>query len=319
MSDNERHASAAGLLLRAAVALVALVGGLSAARAQEIEPREFVPAPSGTNINIFFYLHGSNTSYYTTTGHKISNSSLDVNLGLERFVHYQNVGNMPAGVQILQLFGSESGGRVGGSSLGSTFGAANTALSAFIWPYANPALNQYLVVAGFLYPPVGSYDKRQSLNLASSLSGWQGWTGDLQIGWDQGIGPNFSYDASLDVRFFGDTTGPIQPTIPLSVRNHKNSDLRAQLWLNWAWTRAFSTSIGYEGFFGGESYFDNPIQLGGRGHTNTGASREHRLRAAASMFLSPQFQLLLEGNHDIARGGGFKQQFGLVLRTLYIF
>ncbi len=299
--------------------IMSLTWATAGARAQEIEPREFVPLPSGTNINLLYYLHGSNTSFYTTSGRKISNSNLDVNVGVERFVHYQSIGGMPAGVQIYQLFGSESGGRVGGNSLGSTFGASNAALSAFIWPYTNPALNQSLVVAGFLYPPIGSYDKRKALNLASALSGWQGWTGDLQLGWDHAIGPNFSYDASLDVRFFGDTTGPIQPAVPLSVRNHKDSDLRAQLWLNWAWNKAFTTSIGYEGFFGGDTYFDNPRALGGRGHTNTGSSREHRIRAAASMFFSPQFQVLLEANHDIARTGGFKQDFGLVLRTLYIF
>ncbi len=298
---------------------VFLLGSLHLASAQEIEPREFVPAPAGTNINLVYYIHGSDTSFYNTSGHKIPNSNLDVNLGLERFVHYFNVGGMPAGVQVLQIFGSESGGRVGGSNIGSSFGAGNTALSAFIWPYANPQANQYLVLASFLYPPVGSFDKNRGVNLAGALSSWQGWTGDLQIGWDHAIGDHFSYDASADVRFFGDTTGPIQPGVPLSVRSHKNTDLRLQLWLNWAWNKAFTTSIGYEGFLFGETSFDNPLALGGRGHTSTGASTEHRLRAAASMFLSPQTQILLEANHDIDRTGGFKQNFGLTARFLYIF
>ena len=124
---------------------------------------------------------------------------------------------------------------------------------------------------------------------------------------------------ALDARFSGDTTNPIQPGIPLSVRSHKDVDLRAQLWLNYAWTRAFQTSIGYEGFFGGNEYFDNPAALGGVGHTNTGSSRLDRIRFAASMFLSQRFQLLLEINHDLDRTGGFQQDFGLNVRALYVF
>ena len=289
------------------------------ARAQEIEPNEFVPAPNGTNINLAYYLHGSNTSYISTSGHSIPNSNLDVNLGLERYVHYTYVGGMPAGFQVYEVFGSESGGRVGGQGLGSTFGASNPALSAFIWPYASTEKKQYLVLTGFLYPPVGSYDKNKSLNIAPALSGSEGWVGDVQVGWDQGIGDHFSYDAALDARFSADTTNPIQPGVPLSVRSHKDIDLRAQLWLNWAWTRAFQTSIGYEGLFGGNTYFDNPLALGGRGHTSTGSSRVDRIRAAASMFLSQRFQVLLEVNHDLNRTGGFKQEFGLNLRALYVF
>lgn len=306
---------------RALIVSLALAGWMFAhsARAQEIEPREFVPAPDGTNINVGYYIHGSDTSYYTTTGRKVPSSNLDVNVGLERFVHYSYVGGMPAGFQVLQTFGSESGGKVGGQKLGSSFGAGNTGLSAFIWPYANTQLNQYLVLAAFLYPPVGSFDKNRSLNLASSLSGSQGWAGDFQIGWDQAIGDHFSFDTSLDYRYFGDVTGPVQAGVPISVRTHKDADLRAQLWLNWAWNRAFSTSIGYEGFFGGSTYFNNPVALGGFGHTNVGSSREQRIRAAASMFFSQRFQLLLEVNHDVSRTGGFYQDFGLTLRALYIF
>jgi hypothetical protein len=61
------------------------------------------------------------------------------------------------------------------------------------------------------------------------------------------------------------------------------------------------------------------VELGGRGHTNLGSSNQHRIRAAASMFLSPKFQFLVEVNHDLARTGGFQQQLGLVARAVYVF
>lgn len=289
------------------------------ARAQEIEPREFLPLPAGTNLEIGYYIHGSNYNYIGTNGTKVPNSNLEVNIGLERYVHYFNVGGMPAGVQVLQTFGAYSDARLGGASLGNAFGAGNTALSAFIWPYSNPTLNQHFNITGFLYPPVGTYDKNSAINLAGSLSGSPGWTGDLEIGWDHAIGDHFSYDLALDLHFYGDTTGPIQPGVPISVRTNRNPDLRAQVWLNWAWNRAFTTAVGYEGSWGGDAYFNNPIQLGGLGHTDTAASKFQRIRAAASMFVSPRLQFLLEGNHDFDRNGGFEQAWGITLRALYVF
>lgn len=305
-------------LRRVAVATALFLIGQPTADAQEIEPREFFPAPAGTNINLVYYVHSTSRSLTTTSGHDIPGSNLQVDLGLERFVHYTSLGGMPAGFQIYQGVGAVSG-HLGGAGLSPTVGASNTVLSTFIWPYANVEANQYLVLAGFIYPPDGTYDKNKLLSLAPALSSWQGWAGDLQVGWDHAIGAHFSYDASLDARFFADTTGPIQPDVPISAKQHKSTELRAQLWLNWAWNQALTTSIGYEGFFGGNSYFDQPLILGGQGHVNNGKSFQQRIRAAAAMFLSPQFQVLLEGSHDFVRTGGFKQDWGITLRTLYLF
>lgn len=318
MLNSKRTDRQIHLLRGIALSVVCLVCGQTGANCQEIEPREFKPADTGTNLNLIYYVHSQNSRFYTTSGRGIPDSNLQVDLGLERFVHYTSLGGMTAGFQIYQGAGASSG-HLGGAGLSPTVGATNTALSAFLWPYENAAEQQYLVFAGFVYPPDGSYDKNKVLGLAPALSSWQGWTGDLQIGWDHAIGTHFSYDAAIDGRFFADTSGPIQPGVPISVRQHKSAELRAQLWLNWAWNEAFTTSIGYEGFFGGSSYFDQPSILGGQGHINTGKSFQQRVRAAGAVFLSPRFQVLLEGNHDVARAGGFKQDWGVILRTLYLF
>jgi hypothetical protein len=321
MSRGEgRPVSAWAVRLAACAAM--LLGSVGLASAQEIEPNEFIPAPDGTSINLGYFVYNHLGTFTTTTGANVPNASGNAYLGVERFVHYDYLFGHPAGFQLIEEFGSISTNNpvVGGAHLNTATGASNVDLSAFFWPIANFQQKEYLVIAGFLYPPVGSYNKNQAVNLATQyqVSGEYNWTGDLQVGWDQGIGEHFSYDLAADGRFFGSTTGPIVPGsgIPISVTTHHNADLRLQVWANWAWNRALTTAIGYEGWFGGNDYIDNPLT---GAHTNTAKSYEQRLRGAVGMFLSPRMQVLLEVNGDVARTGGFKDTVGSTLRVLYIF
>ncbi len=290
--------------LRLAVCVVALVVTAKVASAQEIEPNEFVPAPDGTNLLLNYYLYGHNDSYNISGGPTIKNSGLEVNLDIIRYVHYDYVFGMPAGVQVLQAFGSEASGHIDGERLNNTFGASNINLSAFIWPYANTDNKQYLVITGFFYPPTGSYNKTQALNVASAF-GAIGYSGDIQIGWDMGVGEHFSYDLGIDGRFYG------AQTLPFGTRITQDPDVRLQAWANWNWTRAFQTSIGWESILGGRQYTD--------GQFNGATSQFERLRVAASMFVAPNAQVLVEFNHDVSAPGGFKQDFGATARLLFIF
>jgi hypothetical protein len=317
MSRGEGERTGAAWRIRLAACAAILLGSAATAAAQVIEPNEFVPAPDGTTINLNYFLYGHEGSFSTPNGTKVPNSSANGFIGVERLVHFDYLFGHPAGFLVAENFGSISDPVVGGSHLGTASGASNVNLSAFFWPYANYQNKEYLIIAGFLYPPVGSYNKNQAINFASQYqpNGEYNWTGAIQIGWDHGIGDHFSYDAALDARFFADTTGPIQPGIPLSVKTQHNPDYHLQLWLNWAWNRALTTSVGYEGFFGGLDHFSTPLT----GTVNTGKSYEQRLRGAVGMFWSPHIQTVLEVNGDVARTGGYKQTVGTLFRVLYIF
>ena len=292
--------------IRAAACFALSAGGAQIAAAQEIEPNEFVPAPDGTNLQIGYYLYAHNTDLNIAGGPTVKGSGLEVNVGIERLVHYDYIGGMPAGIQILEAFGSESGGHVGDTRLGSAFGASNPILSAFFWPVADTQKKQYFIIAGFIYPPVGTYDKNSPLNLGGAFGTLApSWAGDVQFGWDQGIGEHFSYDASLDIRQSGSIT------VPGGNRITPNTDFRLQTWLNWNWTRSFQTSIGWESNFGGDQYENG---------TFNGTKIEYeRLRAATSYFILPNTQLLLEVNHDFVAVGGFKQEIGAIGRVVFIF
>jgi len=290
------------LALGGLICLAATMNFAGKAAAQEIEPYEFVPLPAGTNLAIGYYIYGHDTDFNIAKGRTIKHSGAEINVGLARYVHYFDVAGHPAGVQILQPFGSISAVHVDGQRVGSAFGAQETTLSAFIWPYVNPATKTNINTAAFLTLPDGSYDKRSAVNLGDNRL-----RGDLQLGLSQGIGDHFAFDAAFDVQFYGDNDS----YIPGSRRLSQDPTYRAQLWANYRWNPAFTTSIGYEGFFGGSEQVN--------GIFNGSKTEEQRLRVNAALFLTPRLQTMVELNHDLHVVGGFKQDFGATLRVLYVF
>ena len=290
--------------LSGSVCLALLSAACRIAAAQEIEPNEFVPLPAGTNLAIGYYLYGHNTDYNVAGGPTVKGSGLEVNVGIVRLVHYTSLAGMPAGYEILEAVGSESGGHIGDDRLGSAFGASNPLLAAFLWPYTNPDLKQNFIVANYLNPPIGTYDKGSALNLAGAFSGSFGWSDDIQIGWDHAIGDHFSYTLGFDARFFGDTTVP-------AGKNSKDPDFRLQGWANWRFNPTYQVALGWESILGGSVYTN--------GAFNGEKSEFERIRANASAFVLPNLQLMLELNHDIVAVGGFKQVFGATARVVYVF
>lgn len=272
------------------------------ANAQEIQPYEFVPLPAGTNLLLGYYGYSHQTEYNIAKGPTVKDSGVEVNVALVRYVHFFDVGGHPAGVQLIQGFGSISAAHVDGQRLGSAFGAQSTTFSAFIWPYVNTATKTNVITTAFLNPPIGSYDRRSLVNLGDNR-----WRATLQIGLSQGIGDRFAFDAAFDAQLYGDN----DKEFPGNRRLSQDPTYRAQLWANWRWTPAFSTSVGYEGLFGGAQQTD--------GRFNGTKTEEQRIRANAALFLSPTVQTMLELTHDVQVVGGFKQELGALARVLYVF
>jgi len=284
------------------VCLGLTTGSAVPAQAQVIQPYEFTPLPAGTNLAIGYYVYGHNNEFNVARGRTFKNAKVEVNVGVIRLVHYFDLAGYPAGVQLIQGFGSQSGANVGGQRIGSAYGVQDTSLSAFIYPYVNTATKTNFVTTAFLYPPSGSYDRSSAINLGANR-----WSGDIQLGLSQGIGERFAFDAEFDAQFYGDNGSYIPGTRRLS----QDPSYRVQLWANWRWSAAFTTSIGYEGTFGGSQ------QVNGRFDGNK--TEEQRIRANAALFLSPTLQTMLELNHDVHVVGGFKQDFGATVRVLKVF
>ena len=288
--------------LSSLIGLLLTAGWATNARAQEIEPYDFAPLPAGTNLAIGYYSYAHLTDYNIAGGPTIKGSGNEVNVGVGRYTHILSIGGYLGGYQIIQPFGSLSAAHIDDERLGSTFGAQNLVLSAFIWPYINTASKTDINLTGFVRPPTGSYDRRSPINLGDNR-----WSGDAQIGLYQGVTENFSFDLSFDTQFYGGNSD----YVPGNRRLSQDPTYRAQVWANWRWSPAFTTSVGYEGFFGGKQYVDSSF--------SGNKTEEQRFRVNAALFLTPRLQTMVELNHDLHVVGGFKQDFGTTLRIVYAF
>ena len=181
--------------------LLAAMAGLRAgpAAAQEIMPYEFTPLPAGTNLALAYYAYGRNTGYSIARGPTLRDSGLETHIGIARLVHDGEVAGIRGGVQIFQVFGGLQDARIGGQRIEGAFGAQNLALSAFVWPYINDASKTAIIVAGFLNPPTGTYDRVAPLNLGDNRM-----RGTIQVGLQQGFGEHFGLDLAYDAQFYGD-------------------------------------------------------------------------------------------------------------------
>ena len=268
--------------------------------AQEDLPGDPIAAPDGTNLLLDYYVYGHERGFKPSGGPEIRRSGLEVNLGAIEYIRYKYIFGMPAGIQVFDIFGSQSGGHIGNQRLGSAVGAQNATVALFLHPIADAATRRYLKIQLTLYPPGGTYDKNSALNV-----GPPNWRGQAQAGWEQGIGEHFAYDLAFSVGQTGGTTAPN------SIRTRVNPDFQLQGFLIWNWTAAFQTAVGYEGIYGG-SIFRNGLRSGQKADFS-------RLRATAALFVLPSTQVLVELNRDIQREGGFRQAFGATMRIAYIF
>ncbi|MGX7704479.1 transporter [Methylobacterium sp. Gmos1] len=285
-----------------ALLAVAAVLRSAPASAQEIMPYEFTPLPAGTNLALGYYAYGHNTDFSIARGPTFRDSGLETHIGVARLVHYAEVAGLLGGVQVLQPFGSLQDARIGGQRLEGAFGTQNITLSAFVWPYINPASKIAVIAVGFLNPPTGSYDPRAPFSLGDNRV-----RGAAQFGLQQGVGEQFSVDLSYDAQFYGDNDRAFPGNLLLT----QTTTHRFQAWANWRWSPAFTTSVGYTGTWGGEQ------RLGG---VLTGARTEiQRVRVHAGYAIDPTLQVALELNHDLRAVGGFKQDLGAIFRVVKAF
>lgn len=293
-------------MLAACRALIALglIAGYSGkqAEAQEIMPYEFTALPAGTNLALGYYAYGHNTDYNVARGPTFSNSGLETHVGVVRYVHYDTIGDMRAGFQVYQGFGSAMDGRIGGQQLNNTLGMQNLTLSAFLWPYHNEATHTDVILVGFINPPTGSYDHLVPLSMGDNRV-----SGTLQIGFQQEFTDQFGINLAYDAHLYGENTA----AFPGYSRLSQDPSHRIQTWLNWRWNPAFTTSIGYTAIWGGDQRLD--------GSLNGTRTEIQRIRVHAGYAVTQTLQVALELNHDLRAIGGFRQDFGAVFRVLQAF
>jgi len=288
-------------------ALLALIMGVAlpaCIHAEELEPNEFVTAAPGTTALIGYFVYGDHDSYHAVGSPGISNGThLDDTLGIARAAEYFDIGKTEFLVEFLQPFGADSNARIGGTHYQGSSGAGDTQLALAVWPINDKAAQRYVGLTLYMTLPDGAYDRTKTINLGGNRLVY-----DPEVAFHQGLGKKWSMDLSGDLIVYGHNTaaGPLafdtlteRPTVQI------------QAFLNYTLTKRIQTSVGYESEYGGQASL-NSVATGEK-------TQFQEVRGVAAYSITPAWQILAEVNHQFSNLGGFKQDVGMTLRTLYAF
>jgi hypothetical protein len=268
----------------------------------DIEPRDYVPAPSGTNILALYSLYDDYGPLNIARGPTIGGAT-DVQSVLEilRYIHYGDIQGRSYALQLVVPTGTLHG-EIAGQKLPSDGGIGDLLLAAGVSLLPHPQPNVNLAIVSYTSVPTGSYAPERLLNLGANS-----WSEDVQFGYTQGIGAKGWFDFAADMVVYGANAqaGPNRQTLL------QEPTYQLQAWLSYAVYRTSLISAGYSALLGGTQ------SVGGV--QNGVKTQSQQIRAAYTQVLSPSFQILASVTHDINVVGGFKQTFGLLVRAAYFF
>lgn len=293
--------------LRALALGIGLGLGLAAsARAGvNVDPGDGVTLAPGRTVAVGYYQLATADGYQLDLpgfGLITAGTHLTRQLGIFRLIHYAALGGVEIAPQLILPYGSLYNGALGGVDLPGATGFADPILGLTEWLVNDHAHRRFVGVTEWVTLPVGGYEPGRVLNLGGNR-----WVGDLQMGYWQGLAPRVALDIAFDATFFGDNSraGNGRQTLTQAP------SYQVQTWLEYHFTRAFSTALGYSQTFGGRQKL--------AGAYDGQETDEGAVRIAVQQFLSHNLQLEAIAAHDVTVMGGFRQNFLMQLRLVAAF
>jgi hypothetical protein len=298
-----------GLSATAALALAASGPAL----AIDYQPYDWIPLPAGRDVFMGYYVYAEHNEFTNfLSGTAKGPTSLDVNIGAARYLHYGLLGDHPYVLDFILPFGALTNGKIGGTRLDDASGVGDPIASIGYWLVNDPAHKRYLSAVTFVTFPVGTYDSKKTLNLGGNR-----WQVDMQADYTQGLSDRTTIDVSGDWIRYGDNSNSGSDHQTLS----QHSTYSAYLWLTYDISPELrklepnagqtTFSVGYAGTFGGMQKLDG---------VSTGLKTdEQQIRASYSQFVTPTLEGTVSLSHDLYAGGQFKENFGVLFRIAKVF
>lgn len=259
--------------------------------------------------------------------------------GVQVYVPYVNfIGNQQLGVSNIAApaglpAGTPSYG-AGHAALRGGNGFGQPSFGAFLFPYANMRNDTGLVLGAWVSPPISSYNSNASLNYSQNL-----WTGELEAGFHttllgQPQGHNLGIEVWGEAYFYGSNGGadlvspavyansippiyqvyhelnpalpasnPLQPqsAVPASFSMQPTEELRVYLPYQFLPETKATFTPGFYQSFGGKGVYTladgTKIDSGTR-------TDETQLRLILSTYLTPHWQIAVNGEYDVMAHGG---------------
>lgn len=269
----------------------------------DYDARDYIAAPPGTNLLLWYYKIGSGHEYYGA-GKRVSDDiNINSNIGILRYVRYFGIGSYTAFAQVLAPFGSVEldGAGVGGVQT-ETSGLGDVIPAFGIFLINNPESKTYLGFTEYISTPTGDYHNNKSLNIGTNRWGFKS-----ELGFSQGfnfsdrwIGQNWNLDLGAAVEFYTDNTDYSTQHLTLSqdplfiLEAHLSKDITKSLWasVDYFFHKGAETSV---------NSIDNKDEL-----------ENHQLQLTTGYNFTPDFQLLVQYKNTLSEeNGGKTNTFGV--------
>jgi len=299
---SRRCRSGLALSLAGALGLSTLCWLGTDACAIDIEPRDYVPLPAGTNLVALYSIFSDYGPLNIARGPTIRGAT-DAHSVFEilRYIYYGAVDTRSYALQLVIPTGTLHG-QISGQKLASDGGSGDMLVAGGVslLPHPEPKFN--IAIVSYTSLPTGSYAPERLLNLGANR-----WSEDVQFGFTRGLGERLWFDFAVDGIVYGvnGDAGPRHQTML------QQPTFQLQSWLSYSISAASWVSAGYSSLLGGTQTLGSV--------ENGVTTQSQQIRAAYTKFLSPSFQLLGSIVHDLNTVGGFKQNFGLTIRAVCFF
>lgn len=266
----------------------------------DAQPRDFLPAPAGTQLALLYGIVDSSSSFYDTNRAKVPSSGLDDYVGIARYVYFYDIAGMRADINVVQPFGELNNMHIGGMDLATRdVSVGDTSIVSTFWLLNDPVHNRYFAVATYLTLPTGQYSSDKA-GLGSNR-----WSAAVQPAFYFDIAPKWSVDLVGDITIYGDNNdGPGGVTIK------KDPNFTGLAWLNYKVADASTLSIGVSATTGGKETW---------GVVDRGDSSVVTTRAAWLQMLNPTTQFVMQLSTDVYAENNFRRGVGGLVRLAKFF
>ncbi len=285
-----------------ALAALALACGLacSTAQAVSIDAGDYVPAPPGTHLFLFYGQHSEGKGLWAGGKEVDPDARLNVDIAMARYVYFTTLGDHTLDLQVLLPWGHLSGGG-STASLGKTSGMGDVILVSTLWLHEDREKRRFFGITPYVWAPTGSYDRDRSLNVGENR-----WKYALQGVYSHGLGEKVTAELSFDVQGFGRNDD-------LAGGGTLKQDLLydTQGFLRYTFNPANEVSLRVRYLDGGETRINGVDQ--------DNASRNWSVLATYARALPGNTQLLFQLGKDTHIENGFKEESRAQIRFLKVF
>lgn len=264
--------------------------------ADKTHPRDYIPAPPGTNVAVFYYDQRDGDSFNVNGTEVASNADLDVDVLTARIIHYTEINGYTIDPQIVIPHGNLDLGLANQSSNG----VGDVLVGAPIWLVNDNENKQWFSIAPFLWVPVGAYDEDQVVNFGTNT-----FRPVLEFGYVKGLTDKLYFDVVGGIEWSEDNDNPYGGDVL-----EKDEIYRLNTMLSYSTDNTGYVWGKYVVQKGGETTLDGVAQ------NNELDSKT--LAVGYSKWISPTVQLQAEYSRDIEVENGVETDgFSLRLVTLF--